>query len=189
MRETRTPIGLTVSCSLDARNDPAEIKLLPERRKQIRPRRPSVPPPGNGTLLTRPSRNPFLPAARANRGPNLEKSSHFFRGGCPAWGKSQPFEAKQTGAPAAGLISSILPVARSARSRPSGFPSARLNAGCFGLICAPTSSCRARVEEDEEAWLACAVPVVALLEFADTPRNFPQVAGITVRKTRVERRR
>ena len=37
MRETRTPIGLTVSGSLDARNDPAGIKLLPERRKQIRP--------------------------------------------------------------------------------------------------------------------------------------------------------
>ena len=78
MRESRTPIGLTVSGSLDARNDPAEIKLLPERRKQIRSHRPSVLPPGNGTLLTRPSRNQFLPAARANRGPNLEKSSHFF---------------------------------------------------------------------------------------------------------------
>ena len=45
------------------------------------------------------------------------------------------------------------------------------------------------VEEDEEVWLACPVPVVALLEFADAPRNFPQVAVITVRTTRVERRR
>ena len=93
MRETRTPIGLTISGSLDARNESAGIKLLPERRKQIRPRRPSVPPPGNGTLLTRPSRNQFSPAARANRGPNLEKSFHFFRGGCPAWGKPRTFEA------------------------------------------------------------------------------------------------
>lgn len=57
IRETRTTTGLTVSCSLDARNYPKGIKLTPEQLKQISLYRHSVLPQWNYTILPNQSRN------------------------------------------------------------------------------------------------------------------------------------